>query len=187
MNNTTKKKLVAIFAVMIAITLLTGCLGGSGESESEEESANTYNLRTDGTWGPENGHTDEGEETAVDITFNHQFITEVTFTLTWVDMNDHGDEEAASDDVFTVSAAPPNGTEEGSSGAGGQVQFTVRSGINREEPIENNAGWKVTITIEPGEGTTAPGLGVLVFWEDTGNDWQLSATYSYLVAAEAEE
>lgn len=187
MNSMTKKKLLAVLAVIIAFTFFTGCLGGSSEGESDGETNKEYSTRADGVWGPENGHTNEGEDTIVDITFNHQFITEVTFVLTWVDTNDNGDEEAASDDVFTVSAGPPNGTEEGGSGSGGQLQFTVRSGIHREEPVDNNAGWKLTINIEPGEGTTAPAFGVLVWWEDTGNDWQLSATYSYLVAPEAEE
>lgn len=102
-----KKKIGLLIILTVFLVAISGCLGG--EAENKETPNVEYVTKTGGIWGPQNGHTEENEETIVDVNFEHQYISEVTFTLTWTDYNNNGDPEPAQDDRFTLEVTPPNG------------------------------------------------------------------------------
>jgi len=178
-----KVKIVMAFLLILTI-LIVGCLGNGSEEPTEPEF--TMVARSGGPLPAVNGHTEENEETTVDVPFNETFITQATFKLTWTDTNNNGDPESAQDDKFTIEVTPPNGSgePETKSGTGNTLSLTVDVPQNIEEPVENGVGWIVKITIEPGEGTTAPGFGRFIWYTDTGNDWALTIEYKYLEAVE---
>lgn len=178
------RKLVLVIAVIIVMAAFAGCLGEDDEKKKEPKI--TYVAKASGPLPAINGHTSENEETSVDLPFNETYITQVSLKLTWTDTNDAGDPESAEDDTFTIEVIPPNGTgePERKSGMGNQLVLTFDAPQNVEEPIENGAGWKVKITIDPGEGSTGPGLGIVLIYNDGGNDWTLNMEYKYLQASE---
>ena len=176
MNN--KFGLLLIFIVSFAV--FSGCLGGGDEGGDTPKTE--WVVRGGGNWGPKSGRTEENEETIVTVDFNHTHISGATFKLTWTDTNAPGDPEPAQDDRFTIEVTPPNGSGEPTkkSGTGSSLSLDVSAGQNIEEPVENGKGWRVTITIEPGEGSTGPGPGPLIIYTDSGNDWTLKVEYKFL-------
>lgn len=178
-----KLKIGLLIILIVFATAISGCLGGGGEDT--KESNITYMMKAGGKDGPYEGYTGENDESTVDINFNHTFITQATFKLTWTDTNNNGDPESSQDDTFTIEVTPPNGSGEPAktSGAGSSLTLDIDSPQNFEEPVENNVGWNVKITCAPGEGSSGgPGLGILIFWADSGNDWTLNVEYKYLEA-----
>ncbi|UCE73927.1 MAG: hypothetical protein JSV56_13045 [Methanomassiliicoccales archaeon] len=180
-----KLKIGLLIILIVFATAISGCLGG-GEEDTKEPVI-TYVVKAGGKDGPYSGYTGENDETTVDINFNHTYIVQATFKLTWTDTNNNGDPESSQDDTFTIEVTPPNGSGEPAknSGAGSSVTLDIDSAQNLEEPMENSVGWKVKITCEPGEGSSGgPGLGIFIFWADSGNDWTLNVEYKYLQAME---
>ncbi len=175
-----KKKFGLLLIFIVSFAVFSGCLGGGDEGGDSVKTE--WVSRTGGSWGPTSGYTGENDETIVNVDFNHTHISGATFKLTWTDTNNNGDPESAQDDKFTIEVTPPNGSGEPTkkSGSGSSLTVEVSAGQNIEEPVENGKGWKVTITIEPGEGSTAPGLGQFVWFADTGNDWTLKVEYKFL-------
>lgn len=180
-----KKKICLLTILIVFTAAFSGCLGGGGEDT--KESKIEYVVRSGGTYGPVEGHTNEGEESTVDINLNSTYITEATFRLTWTDTNNNGDPEPGQDDTFTIEVTPPNGSGEpdSNSGAGSSLSLEIDVPQNLEEPTQNDAGWNVKITIAPGSGSSGgPGLGIVIIWADSGNDWTLNVEYKYLQALE---
>ncbi len=180
------RKWVVLIVTIVIMTVFAGCLG-SGEDNKGEEIKITYVNKSGGAWGPVTGYTSENDETIVNVNFNDSYINEATFKLTWTDLNDAGDPESAQDDQFTIQVTPPNGSGEPQSttGAGSSLTLTVKSPQNIEEPQDNGKNWVILITIVPGEGTTAPGLGQFIWYADSGNDWTLRVEYKYMEGQEA--
>jgi len=180
-----KKKICLLIIITIFMAAFSGCLGGGGEDNKETQIE--YVVRSGGTYGPEEGRTEEGQESTLDITLNSTYITQAIFKLTWTDTNNNGDPESAQDDTFTIEVTPPNGSGEpdSNSGAGSSLSLEIDVPQNLEEPTQNDAGWKVKITIQPGQGSSGgPLLGIFIIYSDTGNDWKLNVEYKYLQALE---
>ncbi|UCG70704.1 MAG: hypothetical protein JSV09_06735 [Thermoplasmata archaeon] len=180
-----KLKIGLLIILIVFTTAISGCLGGEGEGSKETEI--TYAVMAGGRDGPYEGYTGENDESTVDITFNHTYIVQASFRLTWTDTNNNGDPESAQDDTFTIEVTPPNGSGEPAknSGAGNSLTLDIDSPQNHEEPMDNGAGWHVKITCDPGQGSSGgPGLGIWIIWTDSGNDWILNVEYKYLQAVE---
>ena len=179
-----KKEFGVLLIFIVSFAVFSGCLGGGEEGGGSVKTE--WVTRSGGRWGPTSGYTGENDETTVNVDFNHTHISQATFKLTWTDTNNNGDPESAQDDKFTIEVTPPNGSGEPTkkSGSGSSLTLEVSAGQNIEEPVQNGAGWMDKITIDPGQGTTAPGFGLVIIYSDSGNDWTLNVEYSYLVEQE---
>ena len=60
-----KKKISLLIFLIIFTVAISGCLGGGGEDSGEPEI--TYAVKSGGRVGPIEGHTEESDETSLDI------------------------------------------------------------------------------------------------------------------------
>ncbi len=183
----TKTITAGVVLLFIPITIYGAYLGGTDSLYEPEEEITLIIFEEIEISGTEPGYTNENQ--ASEFTF---IISEETPKLVWVNCSLSWTDEPSNyplgtndPDEFRVTIIAPDGNPADESGfsTSGSISASVELD-HTEDGFEESYLGEWTILIEAGtcgdDNSLASIFGIIFTTEDTGNDWSLDYSYTYL-------